>query len=56
MTLVFKKKYEQISYNVTITYKVKHRDQEVSWGKLVWVNNYTVRSLIVVSPRVEGLF
>jgi hypothetical protein len=53
MTLVFKKKYiyEQISYNVTITYKGKLRDWEFTYGRLVWVDEnrkYKVSSPIVV--------
>ncbi|XP_059440046.1 subtilisin-like protease SBT3 [Corylus avellana] len=59
MTLVFQKKYEQRSYNVTITYKGMLRDQEFTYGELVWVDKtrkYKVSSPIVVHPRVEGVF
>jgi hypothetical protein len=58
--LVFAKKYDKRSYNVTIKYR-GYDDKNVSFGELVWeeensINfvenrNRTVRSPIVVSPK-----
>jgi hypothetical protein len=58
--LVFAKKYDKRSYNVTIKYR-GYDDNNVSFGELVWeeensINfvenrNRTVRSPIVVSPK-----
>ncbi|EXC32842.1 Subtilisin-like protease [Morus notabilis] len=52
--LVFMKKHERKSYNLTIKYK-GNMERRVSSGSLVWVEDngkHTVRSPIVVSPLV----
>ncbi|KAB1207776.1 Subtilisin-like protease [Morella rubra] len=53
--LVFGKKFERHSYNMTIKFKASYV-QQVSYGALVWVDegagNHTVRSPIVVCPFV----
>ncbi|KAJ0024405.1 hypothetical protein Pint_07995 [Pistacia integerrima] len=55
-TLVFGKKYEKQSYELTIKYtKNKDDEHKVSFGELVWIEdngNHTVRSPIAVSPLV----
>lgn len=55
--LVFMKKHERKSYNLTINYK-GNMERRVSSGSLVWVEDngkHTVRSPIVVSPLVFAL-
>ncbi|KAB1199442.1 hypothetical protein CJ030_MR4G022476 [Morella rubra] len=56
MTLIFRKKYEKQSYNVTIiTYEGNNEGDEVPFGELIWVErtgNHRVRSPIVISPDI----
>lgn len=50
--LVFQKKYEQHSYNLTVRYKGSS-NCEAFFGALVWIDEnrkYKVRSPIVISP------
>ncbi|KAB1199443.1 Subtilisin-like protease [Morella rubra] len=52
--LIFRKKYEKQSYNVTISHK-GNNDGEISFGALIWVEqngNRAVRSPIVISPAI----
>ncbi|XP_059637320.1 subtilisin-like protease SBT3 [Cornus florida] len=55
--ILFVKKYEKQSYNLTIKY-MKEKNGTVKFGSLVWVEengNHTVRSPIVVSPFDDDL-
>ncbi|XP_059635389.1 subtilisin-like protease SBT3 [Cornus florida] len=52
--IVFVKKYEKQSYNLTIKY-MKEKNGTATFGSLVWVEengNHAVRSPIVVSPMI----
>ena len=54
ITLAFKKKYEKLSYTLTIRYK-SDKKGNVSFGSLTWVEDdgkHTARSPIVVSQEV----
>ncbi|XP_059627176.1 subtilisin-like protease SBT3 [Cornus florida] len=55
--IIFAKKYEKQSYNLTIKY-MKEKNDTVKFGSLLWVEengNHTVRSPIVVSPFDDDL-
>lgn len=52
--LMFTKKYEKQSYQVSISYEKRRGKEEVAFGALVWVEengNRTVRSPIVIVPK-----